>query len=320
MTTIPSRTAVAGVSVATLLGVVSIGLGGLLPFLGAATTALLLGLLAGPWLRADPRTAPGTTWTAKSLLAITIVLLGATLQPTAITSLGVSGLAFIATSVATTLAVGTLIGRALGLPMGIAALVAVGNAICGTSAIAATAPLLREEDGDAGVAIGVIHALGLVGLVGLPVLTTVLALEPVEAGMVVGGSLQAVGHVVAASFSLGETTGDVALTVKMARVMMLVPTVVGLAFFRRRKGSTLPPPEVVGFTLTAALALSGLLPSSLLAAIDQLADLLLTISMVGIGASIDLNRLRSAAPRALAAGALTMGLQISLILAWVTLS
>jgi uncharacterized integral membrane protein (TIGR00698 family) len=309
----------AGRAVATGIGLVAIARGSQLPVLGAATSALLLGLLAGPRLRADPRLAPGISFTAKKVLALTIVLLGATLQPAAITSLGISSLVFVAVVVFGTLTVGTLIGRALGLPFGIASLVAAGNAICGTSAIAATAPLLADEDGDAGVAIGVIHTLGLVGLLLMPVLSTVLALEPVDAGLLVGGSLQAVGHVVAASFSLGEATGDVALPVKMARVMVLVPTVIALAVFRRRKGSTLPPPEVVGFTVTASVALSGALPADVISATDALADGLLTVAMVGIGASIDLSRLRRAAPRALAAGALTMALQVAVLLAWVGL-
>jgi uncharacterized integral membrane protein (TIGR00698 family) len=310
------RPQIPGFLASVVLGAVALGVGEVLPRVGSATAALAIGILAGFVLRRDERTLPGIRWTAKQVLALTIVVLGSTLDVFTLTQLGMSSLGVVVGVVATTVGLAVLLGRMLGLPPGVALLVGIGTGICGTSAVAATAPLVQDEPGDAGVAIGVLHALGLVGLVVLPALVGLLELPPPHAGLVIGGTLAAVGHVVAAAFTLGETTGDIALAVKMGRVALLVPLVLGLAVWRSRPGRPPLSWEVAGFVVAAAVAATGLLPAALLGVLDRSADVLLAVAMAAIGATIDPRQLLGSVPRALVLGGLLMAVQVALLLAF----
>ena len=127
-------------------------------------------------------------------------------------------------------------------------------------------------------------------------------------------------YVVAAGFSLGESVGDLATAVKIGRIGLLLPALGILAVVLRKPGTWPIPWEVVGFVLTAIVAATGALPGAVVQGADVLADVLLAIAMVGIGAGIDLSKLRGAAPLALALGVGILLVQVSLFLMWAVLS
>src|SRR5690606_8184087 len=109
-------------------------------WLEALVIAILLGTVVRTFLRPGPRFNKGIGFSAKLLLEIAVVLLGASISASAVVAAG-SGLIFgIAGVVVVAISLSYGIGRLLKLPHRMAALVACGNSICGNSAIAATAP------------------------------------------------------------------------------------------------------------------------------------------------------------------------------------
>ena len=144
--------------------------------------ALVLAILLGTAIRTawtpTPRCTAGVAFSAKLLLEIAVVLLGASLS--AADRHWPPGrwlLAAIAGVVAAALATGYGIGRALGLPPRMAVLVACGNSICGNSAIAAVAPVIGADGDDVASSIAFTAILGVVVVLGLPLLVPVLGLS-----------------------------------------------------------------------------------------------------------------------------------------------
>ncbi len=101
--------------------------------------AILLGMLVRTLWKPPPRFGAGISFTAKQVLEVAIVLLGASVNLPALLKAGPALAISIVLVVALGIATSTAIGRALGLNAKLAILVAVGNSICGNSAIACNA-------------------------------------------------------------------------------------------------------------------------------------------------------------------------------------
>ena len=76
-------------------------------------------------------------------------------------------------------------------------LMASGNAVCGSSAIAATAPVIDAEDKDKGISITIVNVTGIFLMFLLPLISQVLYnLDTVHTSALIGGVLQSVGQVI----------------------------------------------------------------------------------------------------------------------------
>jgi uncharacterized membrane protein YadS len=117
------------------------------PYLEALVLAILLGVAIRTVWKPSPRWAPGVSVSAKTLLEVAVVLLGASVSGQTVLALGPELLAGIVVVVAIAIATSYAISRAFGLSQRMAILVACGNSICGNSAIAAVAPV-TGADGD----------------------------------------------------------------------------------------------------------------------------------------------------------------------------
>ena len=133
------------------------------------------------------------------------------------------------------LTISTLLGRALGLKPKLAILVAVGNSICGNSAIAAIAPIIGADAEDVTSSIALTAVLGVVVVILLPSLITICGLSFYRYGILAGLSVYAVPQVVAATFSVSAISGQIGTLVKLVRVLLLDPVAV---FFSLRYPAT----------------------------------------------------------------------------------
>ena len=138
----------------------------------------------------------------------------------------------IAIIVAVAIATSYGICRALGLPKKMSVLVACGNSICGNSAIAAVAPVIGAKPDDVASSIAFTAVLGVVVVLGLPLLVPVLDLSLTQYGTLAGLTVYAVPQVLAATLPIGELSNQVGTVVKLVRVLMLGPVVLGLALVR----------------------------------------------------------------------------------------
>ncbi|MBS0473287.1 MAG: YeiH family putative sulfate export transporter [Proteobacteria bacterium] len=261
--------------------------------------ALVLAILAGTAVRTvwtpDERWQPGIGFSAKLLLEIAVVLLGATISAGMVFGAGAGILAVIAGTVIVTIAASYGIGRLFGLPHCMATLIACGNSICGNSAIAAVAPVIGADSEDVAASIAFTAVLGVAVVIGLPLLSVALHLSPKGFGILAGLTVYAVPQVLAATVPVSALSAQVGTLVKLVRVLMLGPVVLGLSLFGRADGNTqrlrlhhMVPWFIVGFLALIAARSAGWIPSGLLAPAGTVATWLTIVAMAALGLGVDL--------------------------------
>jgi uncharacterized integral membrane protein (TIGR00698 family) len=293
------------------------------PLIEALVVALLLGLLVRNLLPAPAiaALAPGAGVAAKQVLEVAVALLGANVAFPVLLEAGPALLVLVVAGVASGLGAGLVLGRAFGLGTKLAVLVAVGNAICGNSAIAAVAPVIRADKRDVASAIGLTAVLGVTLVLGLPLLIGPFGLDHYRFGVLAGMSVYAVPQVVAAAFPVSELSGEVATLVKLTRVLLLGPVVVAMGLLFRggsaKRGLTVYLPWfVLAFLALAALRSAGLLPDTLAGPAHELSRLLTVLAMAGLGFGVELVAVRGVGPRVAA----TVGASLAFLVGFTLLA
>ncbi|WP_257547229.1 YeiH family protein [Sphingopyxis sp. DBS4] len=294
--------------------------------------ALVLAILIGTAIRSiwtpPARWLPGIDFSAKLLLEIAVVLLGASVSAATILAAGPALLIGIAATVFLAIGASFAIGRLLGLPRRMATLVACGNSICGNSAIAAVAPVIGADSDDVAAAIAFTAVLGVGVVLGLPLLGLALRLSELQYGAFAGLTVYAVPQVIAAATPMGATAIQMGTLVKLVRVLMLGPVCLTLSILaprlcedgtelarlasaERRKANRLPihhlvPWFILGFLGMIAARSFGLIPQAALAPIAGAATLLTVVSMAALGLGVDVRTVAKAGGRVTAAVVLSL--------------
>ena len=192
------------------------------------------------------------------------MLLGASISFQAVLEAGFGLILGIAVVVALAIGASYALGRWLGLPKRMAVLVACGNAICGNSAIAAVAPVIGAKPQDVASSIAFTAILGVVVVLALPLLVPLLDLSLTQYGVLAGLTVYAVPQVLAATVPVSLVSTQLGTLVKLVRVLMLGPVVIGLSLVAGRGAteatmrlswSRLVPWFILGFLSLAAAAL-----------------------------------------------------------------
>ena len=281
--------------------------------------ALVLAIVVGAAVRTvwtpGARWHPGIEFSAKMLLEVAVVLLGASVSARAVLAAGPALLAGIAAVVVLAIACAYGTGRLFGLSHRMATLVACGNSICGNSAIAAVAPVIGADGEDVAASISFTALFGVALTLLLPLLVPLLHLTGLQYGALAGLTVYAVPQVLAATAPIGPVAVQLGTLVKLVRVLMLGPVVLALTLITRRlrdqvdeaaphvtagdrpKPGRLPlhrlvPWFILGFLGLAALRSVGLVPAAMLHPAADAASLLTVLSMAALGLGTDI---RSAA-------------------------
>jgi uncharacterized integral membrane protein (TIGR00698 family) len=272
-------------------------------WLESLVLAILIGTLVRSLWTPPKHFAAGIAFSAKMLLEIAVMLLGASLSLQAILAAGPALLAGIAAVVAVALAFSYGIGRALGLPRKMAVLVACGNSICGNSAIAAVAPVIGADAKDVASSIAFTAVLGVLVVLLLPLLAPLLGLSDLQFGVLAGLTVYAVPQVLAATAPVAALSVQMGTLVKLVRVLMLGPVVLGLSLVAGRAGGKKPPLSrlvpwfIIGFLGLAGLRAMGAIPEAALAPISTVAGILTVLSMAALGLGVDVRVVAKAGPR-----------------------
>jgi uncharacterized integral membrane protein (TIGR00698 family) len=306
--------------------------------------ALVLAILVGTAIRTgwSPNKAwfAGINFSAKTLLEVAVLLLGASISVQTVLADGPGLLGGIAAVVIVAIVASYGLGRLFGLPRRMATLIACGNSICGNSAIAAVAPVIGADGEDVSAAIAFTAVLGVVVVLSLPLLVPLLRLSGTQYGALAGLTVYAVPQVLAATAPLGTIAVQMGTMVKLVRVLMLGPVVVMLSLLTRswRDERDEAPPHitagdrpargklplhrlvpwyVVGFMALVALRSAGMVPHGALQPLAAVANSLTVISMAALGLGTDLRVVARAGGRVIVVVSLSLlllgGISLGLI-------
>ena len=191
------------------------------------------------WKRRD-RTSQGITFTSKKILQYAVILLGFGLNLAEVVRVGAQSLPVIVSTIATALIVAFVLCKALHIPERIATLVGVGSSICGGSAIAATAPVIKARDEEVAQAISVIFLFNVIAALVFPTLGSVLGLSNEGFALFAGTAVNDTSSVTAAAAAWdgmhpGANTLDQATIVKLTRTLAIIPITFVLALWGAHK-------------------------------------------------------------------------------------
>ncbi|WP_288264093.1 YeiH family protein [uncultured Streptococcus sp.] len=230
-----------GIMFCVILALPAWFLGHLFPLVGAPVFAILLGMIVGSFYHNRTKTAAGIAFTSKYILQTAVVLLGFGLNLMQVVKVGVQSLPIIISTITVSLVVAFLLQKWLKLDSNIAILVGVGSSICGGSAIAATAPVIKAKDEEVAKSISVIFLFNILAALIFPTLGDMLGLTNHGFALFAGTAVNDTSSVTATAAAWDaihhSNTLDGATIVKLTRTLAIIPITLVLSFYTAFKES-----------------------------------------------------------------------------------
>ncbi|WP_233202069.1 YeiH family protein [Parabacteroides provencensis] len=256
----------------------------LMPFISPAI-ALFLGLAFG-MTAGQPFPVFGKK-TSKYLLQFSVVGLGFGMNLHESLQTGKEGMVFTIVSVASVLILGMYLGKRLIMDRKTAYLISAGTAICGGSAIAAVAPVIKANDNEMSMSLGTIFILNAIALFIFPPIGHLLGMTQEQFGMWAAIAIHDTSSVVGAGAAYGEKALEIATMVKLTRALWIIPMTIVTMFLFKQKGAKITIPWFIFFFILAMIANTYLsIPQEVSGALVWLAKKGLTVTLFLIGAGL----------------------------------
>lgn len=295
-------------------------LGKAFPIVGSPVFAILIGMIITMMMpnllsaeiffgcREELRIETGVKYTSKKILQYSIILLGFSMNLFHVLKVGAQSLSIIVFTLSASFLTAYFVAKALKLEGKMTTLIAVGTSICGGSAIAATAPVIRARDEDVAHAISTIFLFNIVAVFIFPALGAIVGLSDIGFGMWAGTAINDTSSVVAAGAAWSNAAGNndalaFATIVKLTRTLMIVPITLVLALYTARcarknqdqasgefKFVKVFPWFVIGFVATAIINTFFGVPA-ISEAFVVLGKFMIVMAMAAIGLNTNLKKL-----------------------------
>ena len=254
------------------------------------------------------------------LLKVSVIGLGFGMNVESAVTAGKEGIVFTIASIAGTLFLGFLLGRFLKIEKKTSHLISCGTAICGGSAIAAISPLIKADEKQISVALGIVFILNSVALFVFPFVGHLLHLSQRQFGFWCAIAIHDTSSVVAAADKFGAEALQIATTVKLARALWIIPVALLTALFFKTGTKKIKIPYFIGLFILAMI-LNTYLPiiHMVSAEIVDLSKIGLTVTLFLIGAGLSAKVLRSVGIKPLLQG-IFLWIVISVVALWVIIN
>lgn len=254
--------------------------------------ALLAGLIIG--LVFGTPFPDFTKKASKYALQACVVGLGFGINLYQVAETGLMGVIYTAASLLATMVLGLLLGKLFLSPAKLTHLISTGTAICGGSAIAAVAPVIKANAQEISVSLGIVFILNALALFIFPVIGEYLQLTQQQFGIWSAIAIHDTSSVVGAAARFGDEALQIATTLKLTRALWIVPMVLVSGFFFRNESKKLSIPTFIILFLLASVLFTFLPPVATIApTLVFLAKKGLLLSLFLIGAAINMVTIRS---------------------------
>lgn len=304
------------------------------PAINGVIVAILLGLLIKNTINVPYQFQPGIKFSLQKLLRLAIILLGIRLSFFDVLRIGAQSLAIIIACMSAALLLAYLGGRLFKLPNRLALLIGVGTAICGNSAIVATAPVLEAKDEEVSFAVATITLFGTLAVFLYPAIGLAAHMSDSFFGTWAGTAVNDTSQVVATGFAFSNAAGEVATVVKLTRNALMAPVIVligilwarasarsvstsGLAA-KQLKLTKIFPYFVLGFVGMALLNTIEVFPKPVVAQVNNLSSFLILMALSGVGLGTNLSQMRKTGLRPFYLGLFTAAVVASLSVLLIT--
>lgn len=287
-----------GIGLSLLIAVPAWFLGQLFPIIGGPVFAILAGIIITS-IKRIPLIKEGVNFTSKKLLQYAIIFLGFEMNLYNIIKVGGQSLIVMVFTLSGAFLTAYFLGRALKIEGKTTTLIGVGTAICGGSAIAATAPVINADNKEISQSISTIFLFNILAVFIFPALGHMLGMGDMGFGMWAGTAINDTSSVVAASSAWSVSAGNnTALTfatiVKLTRTLMIIPITLVLSLYTSKKenGSLrkgnfnigkIFPLFILGFIIAAIINTFLPIPIALSAFLGNMGKFFIVMAMAAIG-------------------------------------
>lgn len=306
-----------GISISILISLIAWYLGKLFPIIGGPVIGLFIGLLLAGLPISQKNFLVGMQFTSKKVLQYAVVLLGFGLNLSQVFNVGLTSLPIILATITTALITAYFIHKLFKLDSEIATLVGVGSSICGGSAIAATAPVIKAKDESIATAISVIFFFNILAALLFPHLGSWLDLSNQGFAIFAGTAVNDTSSVTATASSWDSLHGtsilEQATIVKLTRTLAIIPITLGLSIWQSKKDNTQEslsltkaiPNFILWFllaSLVTTITMSMGVPSAIFNPLKDLSKFMIIMAMTAIGYQTNLKKLITRGGAALLVG------------------
>ena len=278
--------------------------------------AILIGIFFGNAFQIRESFQKGLDFTREYILKLGIICLGIQLKPFEFLEFGKIAIPLIIICIISVLVVIKLLIKRLKIPTRMAYLISIGSTVCGTTAIIATAPVIKANKSEVSYAIANITLFGILSMLIYPYFANIYFNgQPLLVGLFLGTSIHETSQVAAAGliydqqFNSPETL-NIATVTKLIRNTFLVIMIPLFAFLYNRNQSkeknysimNIFPYFVLGFVGMIILRNIGdqffiNIPNNnwgnTIDIIDSSSKIFLTMAMAAIGLSTNLKDIKS---------------------------
>ncbi len=307
-----------GVLLCVLIAVPSFLLGKQIPVIGGPIFGIVFGMILTSFIKDKTNYASGIKFSSKKILQYAVILLGFGLNLSVILKTGAESLPVIISTISISLIVAFAMSKLMKIDSKVATLVGVGSSICGGSAIAATAPVIKADSDEIASSISVIFLFNVIAALIFPTLGSMLGLTNEGFGIFAGSAINDTSSVSAAASSWdgihGSNTLAIATIVKLTRTLAIIPICLALAFYEIKKEKAknpdakktslkgILPSFIILFLLASFVSTIFTIPANIVSILKTTSKFFIVIAMSAIGLNTNFVKLIKTGKKAILLG------------------
>lgn len=290
---------IGGILLAGCIAIPAWLIGKAFPIIGSPVLGILFGMILAFWNR-PTHLNEGIQFTSKKILQYAIILLGFEMNLFNIFSVGKQTLLLMVFTLSAAFFTALFAGKLLKLDGNTKTLIGVGSAICGGSAIAATAPVIHANDEEIARSISTIFLFNVIAAFLFPALGHLFGMTDHTFGLWAGTAVNDTSSVVAAGYAFSDTAGNLSVIVKLTRTLAIVPITLVLAVITSKKNAgenanysiaKIFPWFVLGFLGASILNTFLPIPSNATHFLAQAGKFMIVMAMAAIGLNTNIIKL-----------------------------
>lgn len=288
-----------GILLASIIALPAWLIGKAFPIVGSPVLGILFGMILASWRRPEIFNN-GVQYTSKKLLQYSIILLGFEMNLYNVFAVGRQTIFLMMFTLSAAFTTSYFVGKLLKLDGNVKTLIGVGSAICGGSAIAATAPVIHASDEEVAHSISTIFLFNIIAAFIFPALGHMIGMQDQNFGLWAGTAINDTSSVVAAGYSFSNEAGNLAVIVKLTRTLMIVPVTLFLAIYTSKKSTKeqtnyniikIFPWFVLGFVATSIINTFFPIGNGITHFLSQTGKFMIVMAMASIGLNTNIVKL-----------------------------
>jgi len=188
--------------------------------------------------------------------------------------------------------IGILLAKAFKINNSLGLLISSGTAICGATAIAAIAPIIKSKPKELLIALSIIFIFNAIAIVAFPLIGQSLEMSYEQFGVWSAMAIHDTGSVIGAAMSYGGNSAEVAATLKLGRTLWLIPLIIFLSISNNENAMVKLPIFVMIFILAIFMGSIFNIKDEILVVFNHLSDALIIAALFCIGSQINFDSIK----------------------------